>query len=410
MRHKIAFRLLASFAAALLFFAVVSSLLFRSLFTNAVVEAKRKELLSRAASFSDMLSSALDQTRQVGFMGGGQGGSYTNFVRLLSEAYPNLWVLDENLSFLSAGHMMGRTLDYETLPPEAEQLVTEVFQGQTSFSEGFSDLAGVPMLTVGAPIYREGQVVGALLLNDAVSGTEEATHQAQRILLISAGAALMLSTILAAILSLSFTKPISRMKATAQLLSDSDYSAKTGLTRQDEIGQLAKSIDTLSVRLEEAQAASRQQEQLRRDFLANVSHELRTPVTVLKGSLEAMRDGVVSEPEKIMEYVHQMLSETEGLHRLVNDLMELARLQNTDFPIESEPLSLQDVLLDALRGADRLARDKKITIHRQVTGQPVRIQGDYARLKQMLLIVLDNAVKFSPASGTVKAEMNEHSI
>lgn len=410
MTRKLWLRLLAFFAASLLFFALVSGLLFRSLFTRAVMDAKREEMLVRAASLSDMLSKALEGPFFGGGRAGGPGGSYVNFVRLMTLSDPNLWILDENLSFLSSGRMMGKTLEYGALPPEAEALVKNVFRGKTSFSEGFSSLAGMPTLTVGAPIYRDGQVVGALLLNDAVSGTRQAAAQGQRVLLYSIGAALLVSTLLAVLLSRSFTRPISRMKETARRLSEGDYSAKTSLERKDEIGQLAASIDTLSFRLKEAQDRNQQQEQLRLDFLANVSHELRTPVTVLKGSLEAMRDGIVTEPGMIGEYVRQMLKETQGLHRLVDDLMELARLQNTDFPLENAPLSLQDVLKDALRSAERLAQRKGIRIERQFSAIPAQFHGDYARLRQMLLVALDNAVKFSPRGSAIRVLLNADSI
>lgn len=410
MKNRIALKLLVFFAAALLLFAVVSSLMFRSLFTGWIKDSKKAEMLSRAASLSSMLTEALEGTRPGGMRAGGQGGSYTNFVRLLTESEPNLWVLDENLEFLSSGGMMGRTLEYGTLPPDAEQLVRDVFQGDTAFSEGFGSLAGVPTLTVGAPIYQGERVVGALLLNGAVSGIEEAIRKGQGILLYSAAAALLFSILLSILLSYSFTRPINRMKMTAQRLSEGDYEAKTGLSQEDEIGELAGSIDVLSGRLREAREERERQEQLRRDFLANVSHELRTPVTVLRGSLEALHDGVVAEPGMVREYYRHMLNETQGLQRLVNDLMELARLQNTDFPIESAPLLLQDVLTDALRSAERLAQGKAISIHRDVAQAPVPFQGDYARLKQMLLIALDNAIKFSPAGSALHVGMDSQGI
>lgn len=410
MTRRLWLRLLAFFAAALLFFALVSGLLFRSLFTGAVMDAKREEMLARAASLSDMLGKALEGPFPGGGRAGGSGGAYANFVRLMTLSDPNLWVLDENLSFLSSGRMMGRTLEYSALPPEAEALVKDVFRGETSFSEGFSSLAGMPTLTVGAPIFRDGQVVGALLLNDAVSGIRQAAAQGQRVLLYSTGAALLISTLLAVLLSHSFTRPIRRMKETASRLSEGDYSAKTRLARQDEIGQLAASIDTLSLRLKEAQDRNQQQEQLRLDFLANVSHELRTPVTVLKASLEAMRDGIATEPGTVGEYVRQMLRETQGLHRLVDDLMELARLQNADFPLENAPLSLQDVLSDALHSAQRLAQRKDIRIERRFLAVPAQFHGDYARLRQMLLVALDNAVKFSPGGSVVRVRLDADSI
>jgi len=140
---------------------------------------------------------------------------------------------------------------------------------------------------------------------------------------------------------------------------------------------------------------------LRQDFLASVSHELRTPVTVLRGSLEALCDGIVETPDRVGEYHRQMLKETVGLQRLVNDLMDLSRLQNVDFPIERSPVILNEVLGDALYSAGQIARPKAIRIQQELPDEPLSFQGDYGRLRQMFLIVLDNAVKFSPNGGTI---------
>ena len=410
MKNRIALKLLVFFAAALLFFAMVSSLTFGSLFKESIKDTKRAEMLDRASHLSRMLSQALEGTRSGGMLSGGHGSGYINFVRLLSQAEPNLWVLDENLAFLSSGRMMGMRLEYTRLPPDAEQLVRDVFRGGTSFSEGFSELAGTPTLTVGAPVFHNGEVAGALLLNDAVSGMDEAIRKGQGILLYSAAAALILSIVLSVILSYTFTRPISRMEKTAQKLSEGDYEARTGITQKDEIGDLAKSIDLLSDRLQKTREDQEWQEQLRRDFLANVSHELRTPVTVLRGSLEALSDGVVSDPSLTEDYYRQMLNETKGLQRLVDDLMELSRLQNTDFPIESAPLIIQEVFADALRAAEQLVKDSGIRIVRDAPKQPVSFTGDYARLKQMLLIALDNAIKFSEPGSMLYVDMDRSGI
>lgn len=412
MKLSIRARLILFFTAALMVFALVSGLMFSRLFTRAVIDAKRDELMQKAARLSGALSDALGTVPKGGRMQG-QGGqmmNYTAFVRALSLAEPNLWVLDEQLNFLSSGHMMGRKLEYSALPKDAGALVEGVFQGRSAMSEGFSELTGEPTFTVGAPIYQEDRVVGALLLNDAVAGTDAAAAQGKRILLWSAGLALLVSILLAVWLSHSFTRPISRMQETALRLSQGDYGARTGIKGQDEIAQLAHSIDTLSQRLKEAKDESERQEQARRDFLASVSHELRTPVTVLKASLEAMRDGLVSDPEKREEYVSQMLSETQGLHVLVNDLLELARLENPGFPIEREPLILQDVLKDAIRAAERLAAPKNIAIDAKIHPDPLPFEGDYARLRQMLLVVLDNAVKFSPEESRIDVQLSDHEI
>ena len=407
MRLRIAGRLLLSFLMALLAFALVSSLLFSSFFTQAVIKNKRQEMQDKARPLSRALTAALTESGRPGR--GGRGG-YREAVRMLTLAQDNIWVLDENLAFLSAGLMSGRTLSYKELPPDAERLVREVFLGEQPFTEAFSEMMGYPSLTIGVPIYQGEQVAGALLMHDAVAGMQYAARQGQRLLLLAGGLALVLALLIAALLSFSFTRPIKGMKAVAQRLIAGDYAARTGIDTRDEMGELAQALDALSLRLMEAQDAGEQLEQQRKDFLAAVAHELRTPLTVLRASLEALKDGVVQAPGKVADYHGQMLLEVCSLQRLVNDLMELSRLQNPGFTIEKAPLSLQEVLEDALGSARQLAMDKDIRLDLEVAASPGPFPGDYARLKQMLLVVLDNAVKFSPAGSQVQLRLDSQQI
>ncbi|MEA4927908.1 MAG: ATP-binding protein [Candidatus Limiplasma sp.] len=462
MKHRIALKLLAYFAVALAVFAGLSGTLFQTMFSRRMVETKRAELLTRATSLAGMLSEVLtdsgaasettavtgsgaaaetpatvpDSTTRSGAQGSGGKGKgnasgasaaggagngaqgaggtqgaggaqngaemgYGAYVRVLSRVEPNVWVLDEQLEFLSGGHMKGQTLTYADLPADAEAVVQAVFAGQTPISEGFSDLLGTPTLSVGAPIRQGDRIAGALLLHDAVSGVQAVAAQGVTVLLASGAAALAVAIVLAALLSWRFAGPLEKMRRTAQRMTEGEYAARTGVHRRDEIGRLAVAMDGLGGRLEEARAAADRQEQQRRDFLANVSHELRTPVTVLRGSLEALCDGVVTEPAQAEAYHRQMLRETVTLQRLVNDLMDLARLQNPDFPTEHAPVNLTEVLGDALYSAGQMARAKSIRLERRLPEAPVPLTGDYGRLRQMFLIVLDNAVKYSPEASTV---------
>lgn len=131
--------------------------------------------------------------------------------------------------------------------------------------------------------------------------------------------------------SWKFTKPLNKMRLVAEKMSEHDYTERCNIDQKDEIGQLAQTLDGLGERLLEADQASKKLEQLRRDFIANISHELRTPVTVIRGSLEALCDRIVTEPQEVEDYHRQMLAETLFLQRLINDLLDLSRLQNTDF-------------------------------------------------------------------------------
>ena len=143
------------------------------------------------------------------------------------------------------------------------------------------------------------------------------------------------------------------------------------------------------------------QKDLARDFLSSVAHELRTPVAVIRGSLEALCDGVVCGNDQVEEYHHQMLSESIYLQRLVNDLLEYSRLQNREFEILKEKMNVCDLISDVCRSIRQIADSKQILISREEEVSLYCIEGDYERLRQMLIVVLDNAVKFSEPGGRV---------
>ncbi len=401
MKNKIALRLILYFAAALLIFALIAGTLFQTLFARHVINVQREELKKRAVAMADTLTNYVDSPLYRNMMGGGQG-RYGMYLRMLNDiAMTDVWIVDEDLQLLTVRQMLSAQPAYSDLPEDAEALVKEVFDGKVPYSEGFSSMLGAKTLTVGAPIFRNGKVVGALLLHDAVSGMKEASNQGTLILVYSTGAALLVSIIPALLLSMAFAGPLNRMKKAALRLAGGDYDVQTGVGRKDEIGKLAQAIDNLSGKLRLAKKEREQQEQIRQDFLANVSHELKTPVAVLRGSLEALCDGVVTDEKQVQEYHGQMLGETKSLERLVTDLMDLTRLNSADFPMEDAVLSMNEVLSDALRSAGRMAAEKRITIHRSIPQEPVTYRGDYGRLKQMYLIILDNAVKFSKRDSKV---------
>ncbi len=419
MRNKIAFRLMLYFSAAVLLFSVVIGFVFVSLFRSYTIKNTKAELEKRAVTIADTLSGLhIGSSGSAGGAGSGQykgmygemGGGYGAYLRFIDDiAMSDVWIVDENLQLITSGPS-GTTYNYAELPKDAETVVKNVFSGSTTFSEGFSDLLKTPTLTVGTPIRSSGQIVGALLLHTSVDGITDATAQGVKILAISILAALLFSLILSIFLSFSFTNPLNKMKRSAISLADGNYGTKTEVKQNDEIGELASAIDVLSIRLDEARKESEKLEKLRREFVANVSHELKTPVTVLRGSLEAICDGVVTEPEQVESYHRNMLKETIYLQRLVSDLLDLSRLQNTDFKIEMQELNIVDVLSDAVRSAGQMALKKEISVNEIFNGQSLAMIGDYGRLRQMFLIILDNAVKFSPKGGIVTVTFDGNSI
>jgi len=418
MKNKIAIKLIAYFSATLLIFSIIIGGIFMSLFKNSTIQIQKKDLENRALTIADTISELMGGSlsfgngMQGGMMGmGGMNQSLGSYVRNLDDiAMADVWIVDENLNLLTIGAMAKMQYMYSDLPEDADVVVKDVFNGNTTFSEGFSELLEKPTLTIGTPIVSDNEIIGALLIHSPVEGMNAAVNDGFKMLAVSIVIALILSIILSVALAVSFTKPLKTMKNTALILAEGNYSAKTGISQNDEIGELASTIDILSQRLEKASHESEILHKQRQDFITNISHELRTPVTVIRGSLEAICDGVVKDTKQVKEYHEQMLNESKSLERLVNDLFEISRLQNADFKIEMQELNICDVLNDAVRSASNIARNKNINIDLKLDKDVFITKGDYGRLRQMFLIVIDNAIKFSPENSTINLSLYNNKV
>lgn len=398
--NKIAVRLTVYFSVVLLLFAIFVGGMFAHLFEKHTVELHQNEMQVRAEHLASMAANAVSgQETSKGRMGMGMGmhhGGNMDYMRLLAmDDFGDAWIVDENMNLLMPqGHM--RQYAYRDLPPEAEQVVAEAFQGKAAFSRSFSSLMGLPTMTIGVPIYTPaGKIMGVVLLHSAIDGINAATRSGIFILLASMTAAMLLAFSLAVVFSYAFTRPLKRMNTMAAALAEGDYTSRTGVKSADEIGDLAATLDILSQQLLAASLEREKLETMRKTFIANISHELRTPVTVLRGSLEALCDKVVEKPEEVLQYQKEMLTESIYLQRLVDDLLELSRLQNPEFRMEYQKTDLCQVIRDAARLGRRLAREKNIELQTEIVPETFFLQGDYARLRQLLIILLDNAVKFS---------------
>ncbi|MCB2286773.1 sensor histidine kinase [Clostridium algidicarnis] len=411
MKNKIAFKLIMYFSATLLLFSIIIGSVFMTLFKNHTMKIYKSDLGKRAVTIADTLSNLISDSGSSTNIMGGKHLGYGSYLRLLDDiAMTDVWIVDENLDLITSSHMESKKYNYADLPADAEAVVKEVFQGKTTFSEGFSNLLNAPTLTVGTPIEIKGKVIGALLLHSPVEGMNEGVLKGFSILTLSILVALILSIILSIILAVAFTKPLKKMKDSALQLAAGDYSSKTGVRQKDEIGELASAIDVLSDQLDLASQERQKLYRLRQDFISNISHELRTPVTVIRGSLEALCEEIVTDPDQIKIYHHQMLRESLYLQRLVNDLLDLSRLQNTDFKIEMQQINLCDVINDVIRSASQIAKLKGVNIKQNQDTHIFEVLGDYGRLRQMLLIILDNAIKFSPKGGVVTLTLKNRSV
>ncbi len=143
-------------------------------------------------------------------------------------------------------------------------------------------------------------------------------------------------------------------------------------------------------------------ERVRREFVANVSHELRTPLTAIKGYAETLRDGGLRDPETAAEFVRVIHRHAERLRALIEDLLDLAAVEQGEAHINLAPMSLREVAAQAEAVARPAASDKKHTLTLDFPEDLPRVVADRDRLAQVLINLLDNAVKFTPEGGRIE--------
>jgi signal transduction histidine kinase len=192
-------------------------------------------------------------------------------------------------------------------------------------------------------------------------------------------------------LSRGLTRPVREMATAAHMITHGDFSARvSAVSRRDEIGALARAFNRMASELGET-------DRLRRDLVANVSHELRTPITALQVHLENLVDGV-EQPD--LETLRTMLDQTIRLGRLVEQLLDLSRLEAGVVPLDVRVFDVNSMLEGAVRES-RLARSDA-SIRVAVEPPDLEAMGDAERLHQVIANLVENALRYSPVEGCVE--------
>jgi signal transduction histidine kinase len=200
-------------------------------------------------------------------------------------------------------------------------------------------------------------------------------------------------------LSRRLTEPIRALTRATEQVARGRYDVEIPPVRgNDEVALLTERFQGMVVRLAEA-------EQLKRSFLMSVSHELRTPLTAIRGHVEAIREGIVTEPEHVTASLDIVAAETDRLERLVGDVLDLAKLQAHRFTVRHEEVDL-DRLLDQAYGAfAEEARRRDIDYRLAGTGEAPVIVSDGDRVLQVITNLLSNAFRWTPDGGRIELEL-----
>jgi signal transduction histidine kinase len=204
-------------------------------------------------------------------------------------------------------------------------------------------------------------------------------------------------------LSRAQASAIDRLARAAGELAEGNLEARVGpLAAGPELESLGLALDEMAVRLQRSIATERTAERTRRDLVTAVSHDLRTPLAGLRAMVEAMEDGVVDDPFTLRRYLAEIRRQVESLSALVDDLFELVQLDAGAVLAESTGASLEDVIRSALAACEVQAEAKGLVVERRLDGAGTATCSP--RLVRVLQNLLQNAIRHTPADGTVRIE------
>lgn len=251
------------------------------------------------------------------------------------------------------------------------------------------------------PVVVGGVTVGTAVIQLPIAASVPANaafrDSVNKVLLVGGLAAALLAIALGFVLARRATVPVRELTRRAEQLAAGDRSVRVEHSSGDEFGAMAKAFNSMADAIAE-------EDELRRAFAADVGHELRTPLMILTSQLEAMEDGLV---ELGPGAVASLQEEAQRMTRLVSDLEVLATADAAHFSLRREPTDLGDEVRAAVSEYRPLFAEKSVRL--EVESTPAPINGDPARLRQIVGNLLSNSLKFTPRGGRVRVAVTTDS-
>ncbi len=269
--------------------------------------------------------------------------------------------------------------------------VQEILNGETVIKKKhYSSQFNTFVVFVGMPVITNEQVSGMVLLFTPVARINSTLYQVYQIIWGTALFAVLLGGLVIFLTSRRISRPVIALKEAAAAVAEGDYSRETAVTNCSELDQLTASFNYMKERIQQV-------EKMRQELMANISHELRTPLTTIRGFIQAILDGVVPSGEQ-KKYLETAREEVDRLTRLVQDLLDLARIKTGSIRLDLN-------LLDAGELVRKVAAEFAVVAEKRIimveAEEGLIIQGDHDRIRQILINLLSNAVKYTNPDGEI---------
>jgi two-component system phosphate regulon sensor histidine kinase PhoR len=239
---------------------------------------------------------------------------------------------------------------------------------------------------------------------------EAVLHDIQSKIIIASSIMLSIVVGMTIIVSGRLARPIKEISTIAEQIRSGNLERRIPVRSRDEFGQLAGSLNGMVDKLRDDLEKLKKLEKIRSEFLGNVSHELRTPIFAIQGMLETLLAGAIEDEEVGRSFVERALSNTQRLNTLLGDLIEISRIESGEMKMSFRYFPIHELLEHVVSEAGETARQRHVALELMPKGPSVDVLGDKERVKQAMLNLLDNAIKYNKPGGRVTISYQETDI
>ncbi len=254
-------------------------------------------------------------------------------------------------------------------------------------------------LSVLAPIISDFETNGYVVMHYDYGKVLAQSHEIQGILFLASAVTVCLSFVLLIVFTISFYIPLRKITRATEEYAAGNYSFPLHSNSQDELGYLAATLSYMANKI-----GKNEEEQ--KKFLANISHDFRSPLTSIRGYLDAILDDTIP-PELYGKYINIVLTETDRLRGLTNNLLQLNNLNPKGLYLDLVEFDINKVIITTLATFEGTCNKKNLRVNLILTGEQMMVRGDLSKIQQVLYNLVDNAIKFSFQDSELKIESTE---